>query len=96
VSQALLCFDGPEYSPKHDRARLTLQLEKIRVLMLDGQWRTIREVSRLTGAPEASASAQLRNLRKEPHAYEVQRRARGDRSDGLFEYRLVVGAAVQP
>lgn len=86
---APLRFNGPEYAPEHDRARLSDQHARIRELMLDGVWRTIREVSQKTGAPEASASAQLRHMRKDRFGgFVVERRTRGDRKDGLFEYRV--------
>jgi len=82
-------FNGPEYSPEHDHTRLTNQFERIKEVMLDGQWRTLEEISRLTGDPHASISAQLRHLRKPRFgSYQVERRARGDREDGLFEYRV--------
>lgn len=84
-------FDGPEYSPEHDHARLTNQLERIKGVMVDGQWRTLEEISRLTGDPHASISAQLRHLRKRRFgSYRVERQARGDRADGLFEYRVLL------
>lgn len=58
--------------------------------MADGQWRTFAEIHALTGDGEASISAQLRNLRKNRFgAHQVERRSRGDRSRGLWEYRLV-------
>lgn len=84
-----MVFDGPAYSAKHDRERLSRQHERVRDLMLDGEWRTISEISQITGDPEASASAQLRHLRKPRFgSYVVERRARADRSRGLFEYRV--------
>jgi hypothetical protein len=82
-------FNGPEYSPRHDQARLMDQHQRIRALMLDGVWRTIQEIARLTGDPQASVSAQLRHLRKERFGgFVVDRQKRGDRAHGLFEYRV--------
>lgn len=57
-------FSGPEYEPERDHARLKTQHERIRDLMLDGNWRTIREISHATGDPENSIQAQLRHMRK--------------------------------
>jgi len=57
-------FNGSDYSPKHDHKRLTGQHERIKELMIDGKWRTLNEIERLLGYPQASISAQLRNLRK--------------------------------
>ncbi len=91
-------FEGPTYSAEHDQARLMGQHERVRALMIDGHWRTLGEIEALTGAPAASASAQLRHLRKARFGgYQVERRARGDRSSGLFEYRcLAASGAVTP
>lgn len=84
-------FDGPEYEPDKDRARLGTQLERIFALMSDERWRTLAQIEAATGASTASCSAQLRHLRKQRFgSHTVERRARGDRSNGLFEYRVVV------
>ncbi len=84
-------FDGPEYSSAFDKDRLTGQLKRIWDLMNDGAWRTYGEIADVTGDPEASISAQLRHLRKPKFgSHTVNRRARGDRSQGLFEYQLIL------
>lgn len=86
-------FNGPEYDPAHDNQRLSKQHARIRTLMLDGQWRTLPAIARLTGDPPASVSAQLRHLRKERFgSFIVERRPSGDRSRGLFEYRILTAA----
>lgn len=82
-------FNGPEFRPEHDQARLTGQCLRVRDLMLDGVWRTVQQIAFLTNDPEPSISAQLRALRKPRFgSYVVERRARGDRSSGLFEYKV--------
>jgi hypothetical protein len=84
-------FDGPAYDPKYDHARLTGQLSRVFNCMKDSHWRTLDEIAKLTNDPHASISAQLRHLRKERFGgHTVNRRARGDRSHGLFEYQLLV------
>lgn len=45
----------------------TKQLTRVRTLMADGRWRTLREISRRVRAPEQSVSARLRDLRKPRH-----------------------------
>lgn len=67
-----------------DGERLGRQLVAVRDCMADGQWRTLREISQATGAPEASASARLRELRHDGHT--VERRRRGDPRAGIWEY----------
>lgn len=57
--------------------------------MMDHAWRTLDEISSLTGDPPASISAQLRHLRKERFgSHIVEKRRRGERETGLFEYRV--------
>jgi len=83
-------FDGPEYLTNQDHKRLTNQLGRVRALMLDSKWRTLQEIADFTGDPVASVSAQLRHLRKERFgSWRVERRARGNRDQGLYEYRLL-------
>lgn len=83
-------FDGAAYVSEFDHSRLKGQMLKIWDLMKDGQFRTLQEIAQATNAPEASASAQLRNLRKQKFgSHTVERRRRGDRSSGLFEYKLI-------
>ncbi len=54
--------------------------------MRDGKWRTLSDIEEAIHAPQASISAGLRLFRrKEYGSHEVNRRARGDRSRGLFE-----------
>jgi hypothetical protein len=89
-------FDGETYEHDSDHARLMKQLDRVRELMLDGAWRTLAEISAATGDPAASVSAQLRHLRKERFGgFTVDKRSRGDRSAGLFEYKLRKPACYQ-
>lgn len=86
-----LRFAGPTYEPRADNDRLTGQLFRVFKLMRDGGWRTLREIADTTGDPEASISAQLRHLKK-PHfgGHGLEKRIRGERTRGLYEYRLTV------
>ena len=78
-------FDGPDLEPA-DHQRLARQLALVLALMRDGRWRTLREIAELTGAPEASVSARLRDLRKPAKGgYTVERRRV---TQGLYAYRL--------
>lgn len=84
-------FDGAAYVPLFDEARLTGQILRIFNLMRDGKWRTLREIGDITGDGEASISAQLRNLKKTQFgSHSVTHRRRGEKSNGLFEYQLIV------
>lgn len=88
-------FNGPDYQPELDFSRLKNQLRDIRVLMSDGNWRTLSEIERVTGHPAASVSAQLRHLRKERFgSFVVNKRRSGDKRSGLFEYQVLPPRAV--
>lgn len=89
-------FDGLTFDTLLDLSRLNAQARRVADVMLDGQWRTLREVSTATGDPEASVSARLRDLRKPQNGrHEVKRRRRAslDATDGVWEYRLTLNAA---
>ena len=80
-------FDGAVYDAKRDNPRLTAQLDRIWDCMIDGAWRTLRQIAIVTGDPESSISAQLRHLRKDRFgAHTVERIHRGN---GLYAYRLI-------
>ncbi len=74
------------YTEERDGARITKQREAVLNLMRDGQWRTLAEISAATGAPEASASARLRDLRKERFGSHTVDRTHVSR--GLWRYRI--------
>jgi len=83
-------FDGVTFEPDLDEERLTQQLGRVRLLCLDGQWRTLDEIGAAIGAPPASVSARLRDLRKARFGgYRVERQRRGLPRNGLFEYRVL-------
>jgi hypothetical protein len=81
-------FDGSDYIPSRDDARLSGQLLRVWECMKDEQWRTLREISNITGDPEASISAQLRHLRKPRFGgYDVEKEYI---SNGLYKYKLLI------
>lgn len=85
-------FDGTTYQPARDSRRLSKQWERVRDLMLDGRWRTLRQIADATNCPEASVSARLRDLRKPRFGgYTVERKAQ---PNGLHLYRVPVGQPV--
>jgi hypothetical protein len=57
-------FGGSTYDPARDRERLGHQFCTVVELMADGKPRTLQEIARETGFPEASISARLRDIRK--------------------------------
>jgi hypothetical protein len=98
-------FRGAAYVPSLDRARLSVQIERIRSYMLGVEWRTLREIKAALEVlyasavfPEGSISAQLRNLRKPGFSYRLLRRRRaGVRGPGagIWEYLLLQPAQTE-
>jgi hypothetical protein len=92
-------FAGAAYVPSHDKARLSVQVERIRSYMLGVEWRTLREIKTAleniyapTVFPESSISAQLRNLKKPGYCYRLLKRRRvgvHGPGAGIWEYRLL-------
>ena len=88
-------FDGPAYEPEYDQIRLTGQIRRIFLCMRDNQWRTLDEIAHITEDPITSISAQLRHLRKKRFgSHTVDRRPKGNRQYGLWEYRLTVNPQI--
>ena len=81
-------FDGATYEPDRDGNRLRAQFNRVKTALSDGQWWTLKELSSVTGAPEASISARLRDLRKQKFGGHVIERRYV--CIGLFQYRLVI------
>lgn len=81
-------FSGRTFDTKLDKNRLCTQYQLVWNLMADHEWRTLKEISILTGASEAAASARLRDFRKvRCGAHIVERRRIGG---GLFAYRVLM------
>lgn len=81
-------FDGAVYDHARDSKRLSTQYDKVFAYMSDGEFKTLGQISTATGAPEPSASALLRDMRKERFgSHTVNRRYKGN---GLYEYQLVI------
>lgn len=86
IIQQELRFNGADYVPSRDNLRLGSQLQRVFALVADSKWRSLQEMSDLTGDPQASISAQLRHLRKPRFgSWNVERKYMGD---GLYLYRL--------
>ena len=78
---------GPAFEEKVDGKRIRTQMDTIRSYMLQAGWQILAEIAEATDVPPASASAQLRHLRKTRFGgYDVRKRRRGD--GGTWEYRV--------
>lgn len=85
MTQQSELFDGPGIEPQ-DEVRLSGQLLRVKALMSDGRWRTLRDIAERVGGSEAGVSARLRDLRKQRFgSLSIERRRV---SGGLWEYRM--------
>ena len=81
-------FDGETFDATLDGPRLQGQLERVKGLMLDGQWRSLEQIALSCGCTTQGASARLRDLRKARYgSYSVLRERSS--SAGVFYYRLI-------
>lgn len=83
-----LHFDGATFDASRDGSRLGEQMHAVFAAMKDGQYRTLSDIARMTGAPEASVSARLRDMRKPRFGGHTVNRQYLRR--GLFQYQLLV------
>jgi len=80
-------FDGDDYQHERDFIRLKKQADRIYRFVADSEWKTLREISVATGAPEASVSACLRHLRKPKYGgHTVEKKYAGS---GVYQYRVI-------
>jgi len=80
-------FDGDDYSPVRDDARLRGQQLRIWAFMRNGSWQSLFDIAAATGDPEASISAQLRHLRKPRFgAFKVLKQRH---AGGYYLYRVI-------
>lgn len=85
-----MSFGGETYDAARDGLRLGEQLRGVFELMKDGEWRDLIDVANHVGASQASASARLRDLRKEKFGgHTVERKYV---RDGIWFYRVLVRA----
>lgn len=80
--------DGITFDASLDEIRLNAQAWDIYSLMKDGVWRSLNGIATITGHPEASVSARLRDLRKPRFGLMTVNRKRVQ--SGLWIYQLVV------
>ena len=86
-SEALDLFNGLE---RCDFVRMGKQRVAVLAYMAGGQWWTLAGLAEVTGYPEASLSARLRDYRKPQYgAHTVERRRIGE-GRGTWEYRVIL------
>ena len=83
---------GDTFDEDLDGKRIESQQSRIERTMIDGEWRSLREIAALTGDPESSISARLRTFKRSGGHYEKRRRAGMERR-GVWEYKFAIVAA---
>ena len=81
-------FGGVTYEPAKDEVRLTKSLQKVKDILSEGRWITLDELARRAGCLQTSASARIRDLKKESFGSHKIEKKRSEVSDGLWLYRL--------
>lgn len=85
--------NGPTMTDELDGPRIAKQLADVRQAVGDGMWWTLAELAEVVGAPEASISARLRDLRKPQFGgHTVNRQRRGGPTGAQWEYQFQYGA----
>jgi len=79
--------DGRTFDPFLDTERLNEQARRVFTIMRDNQGRSLYEISAITGDPEASISARLRDFRKPRLGSLIVNRRRRFKT-GLYEYQI--------
>jgi hypothetical protein len=84
-------LDGPRggvtFNAMLDTQRLNKQAQDVFDVMADGKWHSLSEISKITGHPEASVSARLRDFRKQRFGGHRVERARI--FSGWWLYQLI-------
>ena len=85
--------DGPPrnaatFTEAQDGKRIARQREMVLKVMLPGDWRTLSQIEMLTGYPQASISARLRDFRKKEYGGYIVERERVPEAHGLWRYRV--------
>lgn len=86
-----ISFRGTTYNAAFDHERLNAQQTRVHDAMIDGVWRTLSEIKLITGDPEASISARLRDFNNHEYLkqfFSMVHRRRGEPKHGLFEYQV--------
>ena len=86
-----ILFKGETVNIVFDAARLNRQMRRVHEVMIDGIWRTLREIEAQTGDGQASISARLRDYSSNEYLRQrfiKERRRRGDPKLGIHEYRV--------
>lgn len=79
-------FDGSTFVESRDGSRLASQLADVRRILAGGDWFGLGEIEHITGHPQASISARIRDLRKERNgSHTIERKYV---ANGLWAYRM--------
>ena len=80
-------FDGGTYNHELDGPRLTSEMERVRDVVQAGGWWYLRDIAAITGYPEGSISARLRDFRKPKFGQHIMNCVRV--KAGLWKYQVI-------
>ncbi len=83
-----MSYLGETYDEERDGPRINRQRDDVWRAIQDGHWHTLGELESITGHPQASISARLRDFRKTRFGSHVIEREYVER--GLWRYRRLV------
>lgn len=89
-----LDFRGATYDPSRDCARLNKQMADVWLYVGNGEWWTLSLLEKVTGHPQASISARLRDMRRDDFHRRIGRVVEVEHQfvkRGLWKYRAVIG-----
>jgi hypothetical protein len=86
-------FHGDSYAPEKHFARLSRQLDRVRMYLMANEWVTLKSTAEACGCSEPSASARIRDVRKEGKKNGLWSIERKEGEPGLFWYRLVLNTS---
>lgn len=81
--------EGRTIDHARDDRRLSAQMAAVIEVMRDGQWRDLLNLSRASGAPEASCSARLRDVNKPQNRWMGYEMEASHVARGYWIYRLL-------
>lgn len=81
---------GYTYNPQRDRERLGRQARDVWDVMVQGGYHTLRAIEVVTGHPQCSISARLRDFRKPEYGAHTIDRHRLSETRGTHVYRLII------
>ena len=82
-------FQGSDYAEEFDYGRLSGALRRVYDAMKCGQWQTTFETAERASVKNHETVTRMRRHIKNMDGHSIEKRRRGNKEDGLFEYRII-------